>query len=165
MNFRQSPLIIGTALRNVAEPLPRLVSISCESYVNLQALRDPAPRILDSVGISRKLRIKSYVILQAWRGPAPRFSDRVVKSKNYPFESYANLHAIRDPMLHLRERGGGSENGPRLSLGNGATFGPKTPCFAVVFLTASPRLRARAPYIRGSSRGLANPRAGVADLT
>ena len=50
--------------------------------VNLQTLRDPAPRILDSVGVSRKLRIKSYVILQAWRGPAPRVFDSVGLSKN-----------------------------------------------------------------------------------
>ena len=33
------------------------------------------------------------------------------------------------------------------------------------FFSESRRLRTRAPEIRESSRGLANPRAGVADLT
>ena len=61
--------------------------------------------------------------------------------------------------------GGRSETGPRLSLGNDATFGPKAPYFTVDLLVASPRLRAGAAEIRGSSRGLANPLAGVADLT
>ena len=85
------------------------------------------------------------------------FSDRVVKSKNYSFKSYVNLHANRDPMLHLRERGGGSENGPRLSLGNGAIFAPKITCFTVYFSAGSHRLRARAPNMRESSTGPADP--------
>ena len=86
----------------------------------------------------------------------PRFSDSIVKSKNCSFESYANLHANRDPMLHLPERGGGSENGPRLSLGNGATFAPKVTYFTVYFSAGSHRLRATAPDMRESSRGLSD---------
>ena len=61
--------------------------------------------------------------------------------------------------------GSKSESGPRLLLGNGAIFGPKAPYFTVDFLAGSHRLRAKAPEIRESSIGLANPRAGVADLT
>ena len=87
----------------------------------------------------------------------PRLSDSVVKSKNYSFKSYVNLHANRDPMLHLRERGGGSENGPRLSLGNGATFAPKVTCFTVYFLAGSHRSRAAAPDLHESSIVLADP--------
>ena len=60
-------------------------------------------------------------------------------------------------MLHSRERGSGSENGPRLSLGNGATFGPKVPYFTVYFLAGSHRLRAKAPYMGESSIGSADP--------
>ena len=80
----------------------------------------------------------------------PRFFDSVDKSK-------VNLHAIHDPMLHLPERGGGSENGPRLSLGNGATFAPKITCFTVYFFAGSHRLLARAPGMRESSTGSADP--------
>ena len=101
-------------LQALRDPAPRILDSGgkspgwrCRSYVNLHALRGPAPRILDSVGISRKLRIKSYVILQAWRGPAPRFFDSVGKSKNRCVKSYVNLRAIRAPMLHFRERGAG----------------------------------------------------------
>ena len=126
------------------------------SYVNLQALRDPAPRIPDSVGISRKWRIKSYVVLQAWRGPAPRIFDSVGKSKNGRTKSYVYLRAIRAPMPHFRERGGGSGNGPRLSLGNGATSGPKVTCFPIYFFAGSHRVRARAPGMRESSTGAAD---------
>ena len=103
-----------------------------------------------SVGISKKWRIKSYVILQAWRGPAPRFFDSVRKSKNRCVKSYVNLRAIRAPMLHFRERGGGSGVGPRLSLGNGATSGPKVTCFTVDFLAGSHRSRAAAPDLHES---------------
>ena len=60
-------------------------------------------------------------------------------------------------MLHFRERGGGSENGPRLSLGNGATSGPKVTCFTVDFFAGSHRVRARAPGMRESSTGVADP--------
>ena len=60
--------------------------------------------------------------------------------------------------------GSKSESGPRLSLGNGATFVPKVPYFTVDFLAGSHRLRSRAPEIRESLIGLADPRAGVADL-
>ena len=65
--------------------------------------------------------------------------------------SYVNLHAIRAPMLHSPERGGGSDNCPRLSLGNGATFGPKVTCFTVYFLAGSHRSRAAAPDLYESS--------------
>ena len=161
IQYRKPRFCVWITVRLVLSPATRgdgpLAAGCPRSYVNLQALRDPAPRIPDSVGISRKWRIKSYVVLQAWRGPAPRFSDSVVKSKNYSFEPYANLHAIRDPMLHLREKGGGSENGPRLSLGNGATSGPKVTCFTIYVLAGSHRLRARAPGIRESSTGVADP--------
>ena len=60
-------------------------------------------------------------------------------------------------MPHFRERGGGSENGPRLSLGNGATSGPKVTCFTVDFFAGSHRVRARAPKMRESSTGVADP--------
>ena len=60
-------------------------------------------------------------------------------------------------MLHFPERGGGSENCPRLSLGNGATFGPKVQYFTVYFFAGSHRLRARAPHMGESSIGLADP--------
>ena len=60
-------------------------------------------------------------------------------------------------MLHFPERGGGSENSPRLSLGNGATFGPKVPYFTVYFFAGSHRLRARAPHMGESSIVLADP--------
>ena len=60
-------------------------------------------------------------------------------------------------MLHFRERGGGSENGPRLSLGNGATSGTKVTCFTVYFFAGSHRVRAGAPGIRESSTGVADP--------
>ena len=161
IQYRKLRFCVWITVRLVLSPATRgdgpLAAGCPRSYVNLQALRDPAPRILDSVGISRKWRIKSYVILQAWRGPAPRFFDGVCKSKNCPFESYVNLRAIRAPMLHFRERGGGSENGPRLSLGNGATSGPKVTCFTIYFFAGSHRLRARAPNMRESSTGPADP--------
>ena len=60
--------------------------------------------------------------------------------------------------------GSKSESGPRLSLGNGATFGPKVPYFTVYFFAGSHRLRARAPEIRESSIGSADrapPKAGA----
>ena len=60
-------------------------------------------------------------------------------------------------MLHFPERRGGSGNGPRLSLGNGATFGPKVPYFPVYFFAGSHRLRARAPDMGESSIGSADP--------
>ena len=169
IHYRKPRFCVWITVRLVLSPATRgdgpLAAGCPRSYVNLQALRDPAPRILDSVGISRKLRIKSYVILQAWRDPMPRFSDSVVKSKNSPFKSYVNLHAIRDPMLHLPERGGGSENGPRLSLGNGATFAPKVTCFTVYFLAGSHRSRATAIRRPASSIVLAFPENGISNLT
>ena len=64
-------------------------------------------------------------------------------------------------MLHFPERRGGSGNGPRLSLGNGATFGPKVPYFTVYFFAGSHRLRARAPDMAESSIGLEIGRAHV----
>ena len=67
-------------------------------------------------------------------------------------------------MSYDPERGGGSENCPRLSLGNGATFGPKVPYFTVYFIAGSHRLRARAPDMGESSIGSANkgpPKAGA----
>ena len=161
INYRKPRFCVWITVRLVLSPATRgdgpLAAGCPRSYVNLQALRDPAPRILDSVGISRKWRIKSYVILQAWRDPMPRFSDSVVKSKNYSFKSYVNLHAIRDPTLHLPERGGGSENGPRLPLGNGAPFAPKVTYFTVYFLAGSHRSRAAGPGMRESSTGVADP--------
>ena len=60
-------------------------------------------------------------------------------------------------MLHFRERGGGSGNGPRLSLENGATSGPKITCFTVDFFAGSHRSRAAAPDLRESSTVLADP--------
>ena len=51
----------------------------------------------------------------------------------------------------------GSENGPRLSLGNGATFGPKVTYFTVYFLAGSHRSRAAAPDLHESSIVLADP--------
>ena len=59
--------------------------------------------------------------------------------------------------------GSKSDSGPRLSPGNGATCVPKVPYFTGAFLADSHRLRARAPEIRESPLGLADPRAGVAD--
>ena len=57
----------------------------------------------------------------------------------------------------LLDRGGRSESGPRLSLGNGATFGPKVPYFTADFLAGSHRLRARAPDMGESTIVLADP--------
>ena len=54
-------------------------------------------------------------------------------------------------------RGGRSENGPRLSLGNGATFGPKVTYFTVYFLAGSHRSRAAAPDLHESSIVSADP--------
>ena len=59
-------------------------------------------------------------------------------------------------MLHFPERRGGSGNGPRLSLGNGATFGPKVPYFTVYFFAGAHRLCARAPDMGESSIGSAD---------
>ena len=161
IHYRKPRFCVWITVRLVLSPATRgdgpLAAGCPRSYVNLQALRDPAPRILDSVGISRKWRIKSYVVLQAWRGPAPRFFDSVGKSKNSRVKSYVNLRAIRAPMLHFRERGGGSENGLRLSLGNGATSGPKVTCFTIDFFAGSHRSRAAAPKMRESSTGVADP--------
>ena len=50
-----------------------------------------------------------------------------------------------------------SDSGPRLSLGNGATFVPKIQYFTVYFFAGSHRLRARAPYMRESSIALPQP--------
>ena len=161
IHYRKRRFCVWITVRLVLSPATRgdgpLAAGCPRSYVNLQALRDPAPRIPDSVGISRKLRIKSYVNLHALRGPAPRFFDSVGKSKNRGVKSYVNVRAIRAPMLHFRERGGGSENRPRLSLGNGATSGPKVTCFTVDFFAGSHRVRARAPGMRESSTGVADP--------
>ena len=161
IHYRKLGFCVWITVRLVLSPATRgdgpLAAGCPRSYVNLRALRDPAPRILDSVGISRKWRIKSYVILHAWRGPAPRFFDSVRKIKNRRVKSYVNLRAVRAPMPHFRERGGGSGNGPRLSLGNGATSGPKVTCFTVDFFAGSHRVRARAPGIRESSTGAAVP--------
>ena len=172
MNFRQSPLIIGTALRNVAEPLPRQVSISYDSngiyYGNLeslcqtrdrrlqashgtslqpalwfppcisrhlehygdpQALRDPTTRTPDGVrpdiGGARcynryfcKLLqpwpidgcIKSYVNLQAWRDPMPRIPDSVDNSKKIRFRFYVNLRAWLDATPRILDSAGNSKN-------------------------------------------------------
>ena len=54
-------------------------------------------------------------------------------------------------------RGGRSENGPRLSLGNGATFAPKVLYFTVYFLGGSHRSRAAAPDLHESSTVSADP--------
>ena len=86
IHYRKPKFCVWITVRLVLSPATRgdgpLAAGCPRSYVNLQALRDPVPRIPDSVGISRKWRIKSYVILQAWRGPAPRFFDSVGKSKH-----------------------------------------------------------------------------------
>ena len=57
----------------------------------------------------------------------------------------------------LLDRGGRSESGPRLSLGNGATFGPEVSYFTADFLAGSHRLRARAPDMGKSMIVLADP--------
>ena len=161
MHYRKCRFCVWITVRLVLSPATRgdgpLAAGCPRSYMNLQALREPGPHILDSVGISTILRTKSYAILQAWRGPAPRFFDSVGISKNRNVKSYVNVRAIRAPMLHSRERGSGSENGPRPSLGNGATSGPKVTCFTTYFLAGSHRLRARAPGMRESSTGVADP--------
>ena len=161
IHCRKLGFCVWITVRLVLSPATRgdgpLAAGCPRSYVNLQALRDPAPRILGSVGISRKWRIKSYVVLLAWRGATPRFSDSVGKSKNRRVKSYVNLRALRAPMPHFRERGGGSGNGPRLSLGNGATSGPKVTCFTMYFFAGSHRSRAAAPKMLESSTGVADP--------
>ena len=86
-----------------------------------------------------------------------QFFDSVGKFKMRRLKSHVNLHAIRAPMSHFPERGSGSGNGPRLSLGNGATSGPKVPYFPVYFFAGSHRLRARAPDMGESSIGSADP--------
>ena len=86
IHYRKLRFCVWITVRLVLSPATRgdgpLAAGCPRSYVNLQALRDPAPRIPDSVGISRKWRIKSYVILHALRGPAPRFFDIVGKFKD-----------------------------------------------------------------------------------
>ena len=52
------------------------------SYVNLQAWRDPMPRILDSVGNSKNCRFTSYVNLHVYCHSTPHFPDSVGKSEN-----------------------------------------------------------------------------------
>ena len=59
-------------------------------------------------------------------------------------------------MPHFLDSVGRSENGPRLPLGNGATFAPKVTCFTVYFSAESPRFRATAPYVAKSSRVLSD---------
>ena len=161
IHYRKPRFCVWITVRLVLSPATRgdgpLAAGCPRSYVNLQALRDPAPRILDSVGKSPGWRCRSYVNLHALRGPAPRFFDSVRKIKNRRVKSYVNLRAVRAPILHFRERGGGSGNGPRLSLGNGATSGPKVTCFIVDFFAGSHRVRARAPKMRESSTGVADP--------
>ena len=60
-------------------------------------------------------------------------------------------------MPHFLNRGGRPESGPRLSLGNGATFCPKALYFTADFLAGSHRLRARAPDMGESTIALADP--------
>ncbi len=67
-------------------------------------------------------------------------------------------------MPHFLDSVGRSENGPRLPLGNGATFAPKVTCFTVCFSAESHHLRATAPYVAKSSRVLSILRGlGVGD--
>ena len=76
MDYRTVGLVAGYQGRRPASGwLPQIL----REFASIT--RSGAPH-LDSVGISRKCRIKSYVILQAWRDPVPRFSDSVAKSKN-----------------------------------------------------------------------------------
>ena len=84
MNFRQSPLIIGTALRNVAEPLPRQVSISYDSngiyYGNLESLCQTR---------DRRLQASHGTSLQ----PALWFPPCISRH----LEHYGDPQALRDP--------------------------------------------------------------------
>ena len=73
------------------------------------------------------------------------------------------LHPFHSDAREKGERaslpGNMSEWGARMLLGNGGIFGAKAPYFIVDFLAGSRRLRARAPNVRESSIGLADPRA------
>ena len=68
-----------------------------------------------------------------------------------------NYQAARNPTPHFFDSVGRSEIRARLSLGNGATFGPKVTYFTVDLFAGSHRLRATAPDVRESSIGLADP--------
>ena len=84
LDFRQSPLIIGTVLRNVAEPLPRQVSISYDSngiyYGNLESLCQTR---------DRRLQASHGTSLQ----PALWFPPCISRH----LEHYGDPQALRDP--------------------------------------------------------------------
>ena len=73
--------------------------------------------------------------------------------------SLRGVRAAIGPRKHVTSRGPGRNRTEKTSHSDG-----KIQYFTVDFFAGSHRLRARAPEIRESSIGLANPRAGVADL-
>ena len=103
-----------------------------------------------------------------WVATATRVSVGLKRS-NQPCAFASGKTRYGAPMPHpfhsdAREKGergsfpgSKSDSGPRLSLGNSATFGPKVPYFTADFFAGSHRLRARAPEIRESPIGLADP--------
>ena len=135
------------------ECLNSRIRIALFSYKN----RPVQPQAPPPLPPTPRWRCGSSVILHALPGTGPRFFDSVGKVKTRLLKYRVNLRAYRAPGSHFPERGGGSGNGPRLSLGNGATSGPKVTCFTIYFLAGSHRLRARAPGMRESSTGVADP--------
>ena len=121
---------------------------------NLRALRDRTPRFPDSVGHSQNGRFGFHVNLRPGRDPMPQILDSVGNSKIWCPRSYVNLQGSRHPTPHFPDSVGSSEHRPRLSPGNGATFGQKVPCFTVSFFAGSRLSRAAAPDLGESSIGV-----------
>ena len=135
-------------------PMAAKVRRSCDFENNLRALHDPTPRFPDSVAHSQNERFESYVNLQPGRDPIRQILDSFGNSKIWCSRSYVNLQGSHHPTPHFLDSVGSSENRPSLSLGNGATFALKVPCFAVSFFAGSRLSRAAAPDLGESSIGV-----------
>ena len=135
-------------------PMAAKVRKCCYFGSNWRALRDPTPRFPDSVAHSQNGRLRSYVNLRPGRDPMPQIFDSVGNPKIWCSRSYVNLQEARLPPPHFFDSVGSSENRPSLSLGNGATFALKVPCFAVSFFAGWRISRAAAPDLGESSIGV-----------
>ena len=85
----------------------------------------------------------------------PLILDSVVSSKIELFRYCVNLTTFGDPRPRFFDRVGRFQNGPRLTLGKGATFVPKVPYFTARVVAGCSRFRATAPYMAKSSREVA----------
>ena len=135
-------------------PMAAKVRKSCDFGNNLRALRGPTPRFPDRVAHSQNGRFESYVNLRPGPHPMPQILDSVGNPKIWCSRSYVNLQGSCHPTPHFLDSVGSSENRPSLSLGNGATFALKVPCFAVSFFAGSRLSRAAAPDLGESSIGV-----------